>query len=141
MAGSRSKLLACKESGTRIVKCPNRPESTPIAKVAQVAETFGMSDATIYSWLKQEKIDRGEIQSTSTDQALELATARRRIKQLDQAAGNGAGGLAQGQRRLSRRRHPPKALPVIQSLTTGQSAEERQAAERARGSADADHCD
>lgn len=29
-------------------------------KVAQLAETFGMSDATIYSWLKQEKIDRGE---------------------------------------------------------------------------------
>lgn len=29
-------------------------------KVAQLAETFGMSDATIYNWLKQEKIDRGQ---------------------------------------------------------------------------------
>lgn len=52
-------------------------------KVAQLAETFGMSDATIYGWLKQEKIDRGEIEGTSTDQALELSAARRRIKQLE----------------------------------------------------------
>jgi transposase-like protein len=25
-------------------------------KIAQLAETFGMSDATIYNWLKQERI-------------------------------------------------------------------------------------
>src|SRR4051812_30067426 len=25
--------------------------------VAQLAETFGMSDATIYNWLKQERVD------------------------------------------------------------------------------------
>jgi transposase len=30
-------------------------------KVAQLAATFGMSDATIYNWLKQDKVDRGEI--------------------------------------------------------------------------------
>ena len=29
-------------------------------KVAQLAETFGMTQASIYSWLKQERIDRGE---------------------------------------------------------------------------------
>jgi transposase len=52
-------------------------------KVAQLAATFGMSDATIYNWLKQEKIDRGEIEGLSTDQALELAAAKRRIKQLE----------------------------------------------------------
>jgi transposase len=52
-------------------------------KVAQLAETFGMSDATIYNWLKQERIDRGEIEGTSTDQALELAAVKRRIKQLE----------------------------------------------------------
>ncbi len=27
------------------------------AKVAQFAATFGVSDATIYNWLKQEKVD------------------------------------------------------------------------------------
>lgn len=52
-------------------------------KVAQLATTFGMSDATIYSWLKQERIDRGEAEGLSTDQALELAAAKRRIKQLE----------------------------------------------------------
>jgi transposase-like protein len=44
-------------------------------KVAQLAATFGMSEATIYNWLKQEKIDRGEIEGLSTDQALERVGA------------------------------------------------------------------
>ena len=52
-------------------------------KVAQLASTFGMSDATIYNWLTQEKIDRGEIDGLSTDQALELSAAKRRICQLE----------------------------------------------------------
>lgn len=51
--------------------------------VAQLAATFGMSEATIYNWLKQDRIDRGEIEGLSTDQALELAAAKRRIKQLE----------------------------------------------------------
>ncbi len=42
-----------------------------------------MSEATIYNWLKQEQIDRGEIDDLSTDQALELAAAKRRIRQLE----------------------------------------------------------
>lgn len=33
--------------------------------------------------MKQERIDRGEIDGLSTDQAIELATAKRRIKQLE----------------------------------------------------------
>jgi transposase-like protein len=52
-------------------------------KIAQLAETFGMSDATIYTWLKQERIDRGEVPGLSTEEALDLAAARRRIKQLE----------------------------------------------------------
>jgi transposase len=52
-------------------------------RVPQLAVTFGMSEATIYSWLKQEKVDRGEIDGTSTDQALELTAAKRRIRQLE----------------------------------------------------------
>ncbi len=42
-------------------------------KVAQLAVTFGMSDATIYNWLKQDKVDRGEIAGLSTEEALDLA--------------------------------------------------------------------
>ena len=36
-------------------------------KVAQLAETFGMSEAVIYGWLKQERIDRGEAPGLSTE--------------------------------------------------------------------------
>jgi transposase-like protein len=52
-------------------------------KIAQLAETFGMSDATIYTWLKQERIGRGEVPGLSTEEALNLAAAKRRIKQLE----------------------------------------------------------
>jgi transposase len=50
-------------------------------KIARLAEILGMSDATIYGWLKQERIDRGEIAGLSTEEALDLAAAERRIKQ------------------------------------------------------------
>jgi transposase-like protein len=52
-------------------------------KVKQLAATFQMSDATIYNWLKQERIDRGEAEGQTTSQQLELAAARRRIRQLE----------------------------------------------------------
>ncbi|MDA0167676.1 transposase [Solirubrobacter taibaiensis] len=48
-------------------------------RVAQLAKTFGISEASIYMWLKQEGIDRGEIDGLSTDQAV----AKRRIRQLE----------------------------------------------------------
>ena len=67
-AQTRMQVIELARSGTR---------------VAQLAETFGMSEATIYKWLKQEKIDRGEVDGFSTDQALELAAAKRRIRQLE----------------------------------------------------------
>jgi putative transposase len=83
-------------------------------RVPQLAATFGISEATIYNWLKQEKVDRGEIDGTSTDQALELAVAKRRIRQLETRAR----ALAQGQRSVPQRRLGPKRLyPVIESLT------------------------
>jgi transposase len=52
-------------------------------RVAQLSETFGMTEATIYNWLSQEKIDRGEVEGQSTEQALELKAAKRRIRQLE----------------------------------------------------------
>ncbi len=52
-------------------------------KVTQLVKTFGMTEATIYNWLRQDRIDRGEIPGTSTDMALELAAAKRRIRQLE----------------------------------------------------------
>lgn len=52
-------------------------------RVAQLVATFAASEATIYNWLKQDRVDRGEAEGLSTDQALELAAARRRIRQLE----------------------------------------------------------
>lgn len=52
-------------------------------RVAQLATTFGMTETTIYNWIKQDKIDRGEHVGVSTDQALELTAARKRIAQLE----------------------------------------------------------
>ncbi len=52
-------------------------------RVKQLAVTFSVSEATVYNWVKQDKIDRGEIDGVSTDQAVELAAAKRRIRQLE----------------------------------------------------------
>ena len=43
----------------------------------------GWSEATIYNWLKQEQIDRGEAPGLSTEGQMELAAAKRRIRQLE----------------------------------------------------------
>jgi transposase-like protein len=52
-------------------------------KVKQLAATFAISEATIYAWLKQDRIDRGETKGATTGEQLELAAARRRIRQLE----------------------------------------------------------
>jgi transposase len=49
-------------------------------RVKQLAITFGMSEATIYTWRKQDRIDRGELDGLSPDQAIELAAAKRRTR-------------------------------------------------------------
>jgi transposase len=52
-------------------------------RVAQLSQTFGMTETTIYNWIKQEKIDQGELDGLSTDQSLQLAAAKKRIRQLE----------------------------------------------------------
>ena len=52
-------------------------------RVAQLAATFGMAEVTIYNWLKQDRVDRGEESGKTTEQQLELAAARKRIAQLE----------------------------------------------------------
>jgi predicted transcriptional regulator len=52
-------------------------------RVAQLAEVFGVSEAAVCNWLKQDRIDRGEVDGLRTDQALELAATKRRIRQLE----------------------------------------------------------
>jgi len=53
------------------------------SKPKDLAEAFGMSQATVYNWLRQERIDKGEEDGTSTDQAVQLKAAQKRIRQLE----------------------------------------------------------
>ena len=53
------------------------------SKPKDLAEAFGMSEATVYNWLRQQRIDNGEEDGTSTDQAIQLKAAQKRTKQLE----------------------------------------------------------
>ena len=52
-------------------------------KVAEVAADLGISDQTIYTWRRQDRIDRGLEAGLSTAERAELAAARRRIRELE----------------------------------------------------------
>jgi hypothetical protein len=96
-------------------------------RVAQLAETFGMTVATIYNWLNQEKIDRGEIVGQTTGPALELAAAKRRIRELETelAVSRKVNEVFRDQDLA-----PKASTPAIESLT-GQGIKVRHAGRRA----------
>ena len=50
--------------------------------VASVAHDLDMSDQTIYSWRRQDRMDRGLQTGLSTAEAGELAAAKKRIREL-----------------------------------------------------------
>lgn len=52
-------------------------------KVVDVARDLGISDQTLYTWRRQERIDRGETPGLSSVEKTELAAARRRIRELE----------------------------------------------------------
>jgi putative transposase len=52
-------------------------------KVVDVARDLGISDQTLYTWHRQERIDRGELPGMTSTEQCELAGARRRIKELE----------------------------------------------------------
>jgi transposase len=52
-------------------------------KVADVARDLGISDQTLYTWRRQERIDRGEAPGLSSVEQAELTAARRRIRELE----------------------------------------------------------
>ena len=52
-------------------------------KVVDVARDLEISDQTIYSWLRQERIDRRLGPGLTTPERVKLAAARRRIAQLE----------------------------------------------------------
>jgi transposase len=91
-------------------------------KVAEVADDLGISDQTIYTWRRQDRIDRGLEAGLSPAEKAELVAARKRIRELEaelavhrRATGLLKGGVDQravrGHRRDGRR-GPPRAARV-----------------------------
>ncbi len=79
-----------------------------------MAETFGMTQASIYNWLKQDRIDRGEAPGLSTEGQMELAAAKRRIRQLETEL---AVSRKVNEVFLEPEPAPKSLFPVIASLT------------------------
>jgi putative transposase len=52
-------------------------------RVAEVAATVGVPEATAFRWVRRDRIDRGEVAGTSTVESAELREARRRIAELE----------------------------------------------------------
>jgi transposase len=51
--------------------------------VADVARDLGISDQSIYTWRRQDRIDRGLVPGLTSGEKAELATAKRRIAELE----------------------------------------------------------
>lgn len=51
--------------------------------VAEVATVLGVSSETIYTWRRQDRIDKGLAPGVSSTELAELAAAKRRIAQLE----------------------------------------------------------
>ena len=52
-------------------------------KVVDVARDLGISDQTVYTWRRQERIDRGEEPGLTTGERAELVAAKRKITALE----------------------------------------------------------
>jgi transposase-like protein len=51
--------------------------------VADIARDLGISDQTVYSWRRQERIDQGVEPGLTSGERAELVAARRRIRELE----------------------------------------------------------
>ena len=52
-------------------------------KVAEVAEDLGISGQTVYTWRRQDRIDRGLKRGLTSVEKAELVAARKRIRELE----------------------------------------------------------
>ena len=51
--------------------------------VLELSADYGVADATIYRWLKQDRIDHGEEPGQTSTESAELTAARKRIRELE----------------------------------------------------------
>jgi transposase-like protein len=52
-------------------------------RVEDIARDLGISDQTIYSWRRQDRVDRGLEAGLTSSERVELISARRRIHELE----------------------------------------------------------
>ena len=52
-------------------------------QIKQTAYELGISGGCLHEWLKQDRIDRGEIAGTPTRESADLRAARKRIRDLE----------------------------------------------------------
>lgn len=52
--------------------------------VADVAYDLGISRGGLQNWIRQDRIDRGELPGRSTTESAELGAARKRIRELEE---------------------------------------------------------
>jgi transposase len=70
----------------------------PGKTVPHVAPGLELSDATIYNWRRRDEIDTGVRPGLSSPQAAELASARRRIRELEEEVSFSTGLKRSGSR-------------------------------------------
>ena len=51
--------------------------------ITRTAEELGVSQAALHNWVRQDKIDRGELPGVSTKESAEMKKAKRRIRELE----------------------------------------------------------
>jgi transposase-like protein len=78
-------------------------------KVAEVAEDLGISGQTVYTWRRQDRIDRGLKPGLTSVEKAELVAARKRIRELEaelavhRQVAEELGGTAEATRRVVER--------------------------------------
>jgi transposase-like protein len=51
--------------------------------ISRVAVELGISEGGLHNWVRQDRIDRGEIAGVTTSESAELRRARQRIRELE----------------------------------------------------------
>jgi transposase len=51
--------------------------------ISRVAAELGVSEGGLHKWVRQDRIDRGEIAGVTTSESAELQRARKRIRELE----------------------------------------------------------
>jgi transposase-like protein len=51
--------------------------------IAEVAQALGISTQSIYTWRRQDRIDRGQVPGLTSGEKAELVAAKRRIAELE----------------------------------------------------------